>query len=135
MRASGDTLATWKYQEVSVKVLGIRFCQVSKDSEAFASFLGDGLGWQPKDIGMGGDKFDGAVFPAGDSWVELWPTDDPSNSMTMLQLVVDDADAFAAHARQNGLDPQGPTDAHGERIYMVTAPGGMAMSFQSKLGS
>lgn len=118
-----------------MKVLGIRFCQVSKDSEAFASFLGDGLGWQPKDIGMDGSQFNGAVFPAGNSWVELWPTDDSSSGMTMLQLVVDDADAFAAHARQKGLDPQGPTDAHGERIYMITAPGGMAMSFQSKLRS
>ncbi len=116
-----------------MKVLGIRFCQVSSESEAFANFLGDGLGWHAKDIGMDGDTFGGAVFPAGDSWVELWPSNDPNSSMTMLQLVVDDADAFAENARKNGLDPQGPTDAHGERIYMITAPGGMAMSFQSKL--
>lgn len=116
-----------------MKVLGIRFCQVSAGSEAFANFLGNGLGWQAKDIGTQGDTFGGAVFPAGESWVELWPSDDPKTNMTMLQLVVDDADAFADNARSNGLDPQGPTDAHGERIYMITAPNGMAMSFQSKL--
>ena len=118
-----------------MKVLGIRFCQVSADSEAFADFLGSGLGWQEKDIGLEGDSFGGAVFPAGDSWVELWPSDNPDNNMTMLQLVVDDADAFAAHAREKGLSPQGPTDAHGERIYMITAPGGLQMTFQSKLES
>lgn len=116
-----------------MKVLGIRFCQVSSDAQAFAEFLSTGLGWTEKDTGLGGDGFQGAVFPAGDSWVELWPASEPDRAMTMLQLVVDDADAFAAHARKAGLDPTGPTEAHGERIYMVTAPGGMQMSFQSKL--
>ncbi len=118
-----------------MEVLGIRFCQVSKESEAFAKFLGQGLGWQEKDVGLGGETFSGAVFPAGDSWVELWPSKDAGAGMTMLQLVVDDADAFAENARANGLEPQGPTDAHGERIYMITAPGGLQMSFQSKLES
>ncbi len=30
-------------------------------------------------------------------------------------------------------DPQGPVDAHGERICYVEAPTGLAISFQSKL--
>jgi len=47
--------------------------------------------------------------------------------------VVDDADAFAAHARANGLEPQGPTDAYGERIYYLAGPAAMPISFQSKL--
>ena len=89
-----------------MKVLGIRFCQVAAGSEAFADFLRTGFGWQEKDIGMTGDKFAGAVFPAGDSWVELWPAGDDSSDMTMLQLVVDDADAFAAHAREQGRSAQ-----------------------------
>ena len=41
-------------------------------------------------------------------------------------------DAVAAYAGANGLDPKGPTDAHGERIYMLTAPNGQMISFQSK---
>lgn len=116
-----------------MKLLGIRYCQVTPEAEALASFLGNGLGLTEKDLGLGTDAFGGAVFPAGDSWIELWPTDKPDSAMTMLQLVVDDADAFAARAREGGLEPQGPTDAHGERIYMLTAPNGLALSFQSKL--
>lgn len=116
-----------------MKVLGIRFCQVSEDAEAFAKFLGEGLGMPERDLGMEGGAFQGAIFPAGDSWIELWPSDDPAMSMTMLQVIVDDADAWAARARRGGLEPEGPTDAHGDRIYMITAPGGMPMSFQSKL--
>ena len=46
-------------------------------------------------------------------------------------VVVDDADAWAGQARANGLDPQGPMDAHGERIYMLTGPGGLQVSIQS----
>ena len=51
---------------------------------------------------------------------------------TMLQLVVDDADAWAARARENGLDPHGPMDAHGERIYFLQAPTGLPVTFQSR---
>ncbi len=116
-----------------MKVLGIRYCAVTKDAEALARFLGQGLGLPEMDLGMGAGKFSGAVFPAGESWVEIWPEGPQMPATTMLQIVVDDADAWAARARQGGLDPKGPTDAHGERIYMLTAPGGLAMSFQSKL--
>jgi hypothetical protein len=114
-----------------MKVLGIRFCNVSAEAEALAKFLGGGLGLPEKDIGMNGDGFVGAVFPAGDSWVELWRASGVMPATTMLQFVVDDADAFAAHARANGLDPKGPVDAHGERIYSLTAPGEIQISFQS----
>ena len=116
-----------------MKVLGIRFCSVSEESEAMANFLGaSGLGLPARDMGES-DGFSCAVFPAGsDSWMEFWPVMDGFDPMIMLQIVVDDADAFAAHARENGLDPKGPTDAHGERIYMLNGPGGLQMSFQSK---
>lgn len=115
-----------------MKLLGIRYCAVGTDAEEVARFIGTGLGVAERDMGQGDGAFSGAVFPAGDgSWIELWPASQSMPAMTMLQLVVDDADAFAAHARENGLDPQGPVDAHGERIYYVTAPNGLSMSFQS----
>jgi hypothetical protein len=50
----------------------------------------------------------------------------------MLQIVVDDADAWAERARENGLDPHGPTDAHGERIYFFSAPGGLPVVVLSR---
>lgn len=117
-----------------MKVLGIRFCTVSEQAEAIADMLGEnGLGLPDRDMGAN-ETFSGAVFPAGsDSWIEVWPVMEGFGPMTMLQVVVDDADTFADRARANGLNPQGPTDAHGERIYMLEGPGGMQMSFQSKL--
>ena len=117
-----------------MKVLGIRYCSVAEDSADFAEFLRR-LGAQERDMGNSGDGFTGAVFPAGDSWIELWPKSDDTSAeaMTMLQLVVDNADAFAEHARSQNLSPQGPMDAHGERIYFIEAPNGLKMSFQSRL--
>jgi hypothetical protein len=53
--------------------------------------------------------------------------------MTMLQIVVDDADAWARRAKENGVDVKGPDDAHGERIYYIDGPGGLPLSFQSKV--
>jgi len=47
----------------------------------------------------------------------------------MLQIVVDDADAWADNARKNGLEPTGPMDEHGEHIYYLNAPGGLPVSF------
>ena len=119
-----------------MKLLGIRYCTVSKQAEASASFLGaDGLGLPERDMGSS-ESFQGAVFPADDStWVEIWPEMEGFSAMTMLQVIVDDADAFAAHARKNGLDPKGPMDAHGERIYMLEGPDGLQMSFQSRLAA
>ncbi len=117
-----------------MKVLGIRYCTVSKQAESIARFLGaGGLGLSERDLGAS-DTFQGAVFPAGEtSWVEVWPEMDGFNAMTMLQVVVDDADAYAEQARANGLAPKGPMDAHGERIYMLEGPDGLQISFQSKL--
>ena len=118
-----------------MNVLGIRFCTVSDEAPALASFL-DQLGLPQRDMGQGSnDPFMGAVFPAGDhSWVEMWQPAEGMPVGVMLQVIVDDADAFADNARSNGLDPQGPMDAHGERIYFLKAPSGLQMSFQSKTG-
>ncbi len=124
-----------------MKFLGIRFCSVSKDAEDLARFLGaSGLGLPERDMtaAMEGDTeaFQGAVFPvdgADTSWVEIWPEGPGMPAGVMLQVLVDDADAWAAHAKSNGLEPHGPMDAHGERIYFLKAPSGLQMSFQSRL--
>ncbi len=125
-----------------MKVLGIRFCKVAKKDEAegLANLLGEnGLGLKPNDFGET-DGFQGAVFPVDDaaakglgSWIEIWPAGEHMPEMTMLQIVVDDADAFAARAKENGVEVKGPDDAHGERIYYLEGPGGFPMSFQSKV--
>ena len=119
-----------------MKVLGIRFCTVTDEAPELAGFL-DQLGLPQRDMGQAKDgPFMGAVFPAGeDSWVEMWQPAEGMPVGVMLQVIVDDADAFAEHARSNGLDPHGPMDAHGERIYFLKAPSGLQMSFQSKTGA
>lgn len=123
-----------------MKVLGIRFCKVAQtdDAKALADMLGEnGLGLTPNDMGET-DSFQGAVFPADGaasglgSWFEIWPAGEGMPEMTMLQIVVDDADAWAERAKKNGLDVKGPDDAHGERIYYLEGPGGFPIAFQSK---
>lgn len=125
-----------------MKVLGIRFCKVAKseDAKALAAMLGEnGLGLKPSHLGKG-DEFSGAVFPVDEaaaegmgSWIEFWAASgEAMPEMTMLQIVVDDADAYAEQARKNGLDVKGPDNAHGERIYFLDGPGGLPISFQSK---
>ncbi|MHA7870842.1 MAG: VOC family protein [Hyphococcus sp.] len=124
-----------------MKVLGIRFCKVAKtdDVKAIADLLGEkGFGLTPIDMGIS-DEFTGAVFPVDDaakdgrgSWIEFWAASENMPEMTMLQIVVDDADAWAERAKANGLDVKGPDDAHGERIYYLEAPGGLPVAFLSK---
>ncbi len=116
-----------------MQVLGIRFCSVTPEAEDLAAFLAK-VGLPQRDMGVPEDAgFQGAVFPTGNSWVEIWSAGPGMPEGIMLQVVVDDADAFAEYARSNGLEPQGPTDAHGERIYFLQAPSGLQMSFQSQL--
>lgn len=116
-----------------MQVLGIRFCSVSDEAEEVARFLGGGLGLPERKMTEAGAAFGGAVFPAGESWIEVWPEAPGMPAGIMLQIVVDDADAWADNARKNGLETSGPMDAHGERIYYLKAPGGLPIAFQSKL--
>ncbi len=122
-----------------MKVLGIRFCRVSDKARELAQFLGEGLELPAMSDDLGAPREDqnysGSVFPAGDSWIELWEPGEGMPQGDMLQIVVDDADALAATARKNGLHCEGPMDAHGERIYFIKSPDGLAMSFQSRLDS
>jgi len=116
-----------------MKVLGIRFCSVSKEAEELAGFFANGLGLPQLDMGDDGTQFNGAIFPAGDSWVEVWQQGPQMPAGTMLQIVVDDADEVAKAAKGTGIAVSGPVDAHGERIYYSEAPGGLSVSFQSRL--
>jgi hypothetical protein len=117
-----------------MKVLGIRFCAVAEEAIPMAQFFTKGLGLPERDLGGEGDTFQGCIIPAGDSsWVEIWQKGENMPVGLMLQLVVDDADAVAANARENGIEVQGPMEAHGEKIYFAVAPGGLSVSFQEVL--
>jgi len=117
----------------NVKVLGIRFCSVSGQAPELASFFQEGLGLPAQEMAEQAEgAFPGAVFPAGESWIEVWAEGPKMPACTMLQIVVDDADAWAERARENGLEPHGPMDAHGERIYFLQAPTGLPVTFQSR---
>jgi hypothetical protein len=115
-----------------MRVLSIRYCSVTSQAEELAEFF-RALGMQDRigSVSDPGSVFSGAVFPAGESWVEVWPQRPQMPAGVMLQIIVDDADAFAEHASSNGLTPQGPMDAHGERIYFLKGPGELQISFQS----
>ena len=121
-----------------MEVLGIRFCSVTAEAASLAAGL-DSLGLPRREMtdraspGSDSAAFSGAVFPAGTGWIEVWPEGPDLPAGILLQIVVDDAAAFAAHAKKNGLDPQGPVDAHGERIYFLQAPSGLPITFQSAL--
>lgn len=117
-----------------MRVLGFRFCTVSPEASHLASFL-DAIGFErhPLEGGETGDSFSGAVYAAGESWLAMWPPSEQMRPGMMLQVVVDDADAFAARAREQGLSPAGPTDAQGKRIYFLQAPTGLQISIQSRL--
>ena len=121
-----------------MEVLGIRFCSVTQEAENLAAVL-DSLGLARRKMSDEGgleaesSGFLGAVFPAGTGWIEIWPEGPELPAGILLQIVVDDATAFAAHAKKNGLDPQGPVDAHGERIYFLQGPSGLPITFQSAL--
>ena len=125
-----------------MKVLGIRFCRVAKreNAEALSKMLGpEGLGIPKRLLShdLPRDSFQGAVFPveanADHSWIEVWPASAEMPEMVMLQIIVDDADAWAQQARDNGLDPKGPDIAHGERIYYLEGPSGLPIAFASKV--
>jgi hypothetical protein len=115
-----------------MEALSMRFANVVDNSTEISGFF-DSLGLGRMELPEEASGFEGSIHLAGDSWIETWQSGDGMPSGLMLQIVVDDAEEFAEHARRNGLDPEGPIDAHGERIFMLTAPGGLQVSFQSRL--
>ncbi len=129
-----------------MKLLGHRLSFVGDAEQSLAlSKILSALGVPPKAVysrqmlevdDLTDDDFSGAVFAADEiNWVEIWAELPNVPKGFMLQLIVDDADAFAENARQNGLDPQGPVESHGERIYYLMTPIGLPISFQSILGA
>lgn len=119
-----------------VEVLGIRFCAITPEADQLVETLGLGLGFPcvAKPLKAGDPESpQGGIFHAGSSWIEVWPEGEGMPAGIMLQVEVDDADAVAEQARSQGLKPQGPMLAHGERIYSMLAPGGLVMTFQSKV--
>lgn len=106
-----------------MQVLNIRFCSVNAEADTMINFFGA--------LGLPTGPDSANVFLAGDSWIELWSEAPDMPEGIMLQIVVDDANAFADHARSNGLDPQGPVQAHGETIYFLQAPSGLNVTLQS----
>jgi len=117
-----------------MNVLGIRYCSVSKEVSPLVEFFGTKLGLPRMNLeGTEAEAFEGAIFTAGDSWIELWAEAEGMPEGVMLQIIVDDADAMAEHAKANGVAVTGPMDAHGEHIYFTQAPNGLPISFQSKL--
>jgi predicted enzyme related to lactoylglutathione lyase len=119
-------------------VLGIRFCTVKPEKEArdLAAFFGSD-GWNFSERGMStnpSEGFQGAVFPAGRaSWTEIWAANEHMPETTMLHVIVDDADAYANRAKDNGITVSGPMDMHGERIYFSEGPGGLPIAVLSKV--
>ncbi|MBV1911072.1 MAG: hypothetical protein KUG78_17365 [Kangiellaceae bacterium] len=118
-----------------MEILGIRFCSVTDDAKAELDFFENKLGLT-NDF-TENEGFVGGIYSTEDksSWLECWQSAEQMPKGIMLQLIVADADAFAENAKSNGLQPHGPVDAHGERIYYLKSPSGMNMSFQSKLNN
>ena len=120
-----------------MELKSIRFCAISPEADKLVEFLGLGLGFpcvaKPlKDNDP--ESPQGGIFHAGDSsWIEIWPEGDNMPPGVMLQVIVDDANEYAAHAKTNGIEMRGPMEANGECIYFAIAPGGLAMTIQSPL--
>ncbi|GGD02348.1 hypothetical protein [Aquisalinus flavus] len=116
-------------------ILGIRFCTVAPSGEvkALAELFETDFGFAKTDFGMETEGFAGAVFPAGEhSWIEMWAEGEGMPAGIMLHIVVDDADAYAAKAKESGAEIQGPMDAHGERLYFCKAPTGLQIAVLSR---
>ena len=120
-----------------MKIHSIRFCAITPEADALVEFLGLGLGMSCVEkllIKDDPDSAKGGIFHAEDgSWIEVWKDGPQMPAGIMLQVVVENADAMASYAKQNGLSPRGPMVADGEQLYSLVAPGGLVITFQSKI--
>ncbi|MET1254787.1 hypothetical protein [Aliikangiella maris] len=118
-----------------MQLLGLRFCLVSEQSNDVIQFFEQKLGFS-NSFGQS-ESCDGGIFKTlnDDSWLEVWQQSEQMPAGIMLQLVVDDADKLAEAASNQGVELMGPMEAHGERIYFTRVPGGLNMSFQSRLNA
>ncbi|MCB0825768.1 MAG: hypothetical protein KDC26_06225 [Armatimonadetes bacterium] len=114
-----------------MKVLGYRFCMTLDEHAPMLDFF-DKLGLKRKELPPEiTDEFPGAIYPAGESWVEIWQAGEQMPAGTMLQIFVDDVHAFVTEGRANGLEMSDPSEMHGEMVSFTTAPNGMFVSVQS----
>lgn len=114
-----------------MKVLGYRFCLTLTEHAPMLDFF-DKLGLSRKELPQEiVDEFPGAIYPAGDSWIEIWQAGEHMPAGTMLQIFVDDVDSFVAAGRSSGLEMSDPSEMHGEMVSFATAPNGMFVSVQS----
>ena len=109
-------------------IKSIRFCEVHGNSSALRETLKT-AGFSPREGVAGGDVF-GTL---GDSWIELWDQTPDMPAGIMLQIIVEDAQAWADQARERGVEIHGPFDAHGERMFMLGNSTGMQITVQSKI--
>ncbi len=125
------------YSNKLLQVLSICFCSISLEADNLVEFLGLGLGMpcvEKNLVESDPDSLKGGIFAAGDgSWIEVWKDGPQMPPGIMLQVVVDDADEMFATAKAYGLAPRGPMVSHGEKVYSIVAPGGLVMTFQSKV--
>lgn len=118
-----------------MRPLSIRVCAISPQADELVEFLGLGLGFpcESKDLSQDPDASKGGVFATeSGSCIEVWPEGEGMPAGIMLQVEVEDADEAAAYARRQGLTPKGPMETADERMYYLLAPGGLAMTIQSK---
>ncbi len=114
-----------------MRILGHRFC-LATEADAVRGYaeLLERLGLPETDQGDGEDF--GAIFRTGrNSWIELAAAAAGEPGTVTLQIVVDDADAFAERARGQGVEAEGPYDCHGERTYRLKVPGPVPISVHS----
>lgn len=110
----------------------MRFCSTEADCDPMIEFF-EKLGLPALEMPADAAAYPGKIFTAGESWLEFWKEGPGMEKGIMLQIIVDDADAYAKQAKENGLEPQGPMEMHGERVYFFKSPSGMPVSVQAKV--
>ncbi|WP_345243873.1 hypothetical protein [Pontibacillus salipaludis] len=114
-----------------MKVLGFRYVDVSEKSDEMVDFFQHKLGME--NSWSDTEDYRGGIFKAGGSWLEFWHKNECMNALTMLQIVVDEADEFASFAKEQGVEIHGPIEEHGEKIYSLHAPNGMPVTIISTI--
>ncbi len=124
--------------QAAMQPLSLRVSAITPKSDALVEFLGLGLGLdcQAQELqASGGAAITGASFEATNgSGIEVWPEGQGMPQGLMLQIEVADASLVAEYARRQGLEPKGPFETSDLCLYTLLAPGGLALSIQSRKG-
>ncbi|KUP05180.1 hypothetical protein Q75_13040 [Bacillus coahuilensis p1.1.43] len=114
-----------------MKIIGFRYVTVGDQCDEMVDFFQNQLGLENTYENQEG--YNGGIFKADHSWLEFWEAGENMPPMTMIQLIVENADEFASSLEGKGLELQGPFEQHGERMYSLKAPNGMPITFQSNI--